>query len=165
VADSRIEQARRFLLTEAQLSPRDAWVDAIDPDMPEQQANLQLEFVCAYLTGDVEAILAHADPDVVITQAPEVPDARTYRGREGMLEALLDWPLQWERFALTPRRISSIDDEWVLTVALHQGRARIGLDVEAEIVWAVRWQNGLITRWMTYLTVGAALDAVRKTRC
>ena len=72
-----------------------------------------------------------------------------------MLEALLDWPLQWERFALTPRRIYAVDDEWVLTVALHQGRARIGLDVEAEIVWAVRWQHGLITCWETYLTVEA----------
>ncbi len=49
-----------------------------------------------------------------------------------------------------------------MTVALHQGRARIGLDVEAEIVWAVRWQDGLITRWQTYLTVEAALEAVRK---
>ena len=105
VPDTRIEQARRFLLSEVQLSPRKAWVAAIDPAMPESQAALQLEFVCAYLTGDVESILAHADPDVVIKQAPEVPDARTYCGRDGMLEALLDWPLQWERFALTPRRI------------------------------------------------------------
>ena len=160
--DSRIEQARQFLLTEVQLSPRNAWAAAIDPAMPESQAALQLEFVCAYLTGDVEAILAHADPDVVITQAPEVPDARTYHGREGMLDALLDWPLQWERFALTPRQIYALDDEWVMTVALHQGRARIGLEVEAEIVWAVRWQDGLITRWQTYLTVEAALEAVRK---
>jgi ketosteroid isomerase-like protein len=164
VPDARIEQARQFLLSEAQLSPRKAWVAAIDPAMPESQAALQLEFVCAYLTGDIESILAHADPDVVIKQAPEVPDARTYCGRDGMLEALLDWPLQWERFALTPRRIYAVDDEWVLTVALHQGRARIGLDVEAEIVWAVRWQNGLITCWETYLTVEAALAAARRAR-
>ena len=77
-----------------------------------------------------------------------------------MLEALLDWPLQWERFVLTPRRIFAVDDEWVLTVALHSGRARIGLDVEAELVWAVRWRDRLITRWETYMTVEAALAAV-----
>ena len=162
--DSRIEQARSFLLTEAELSPREDWEAALDPAMNEAQRELQLEVVDAYLSGDVDAIVEHAHPDVVIVQAPELPDARSYHGREGMLEALLDWPLQWERFVLTPRRIFAVDDEWVLTVALHSGRARIGLDVEAELVWAVRWRDRLITRWETYMTVEAALGAVAAAR-
>jgi ketosteroid isomerase-like protein len=160
VPDSRIEQARSFLLTEAELSPREDWEAALDPAMNEAQRQLQLEIVDAYLSGDVDSIVEHAHPDVEIVQVPELPDARSYHGREGMLEALLDWPLQWERFALTPRRIFAVDDEWVLTVALHSGRARIGLDVEAELVWAVRWRDRLITRWETYMTVEAALRAV-----
>jgi ketosteroid isomerase-like protein len=160
VPHSRIEQARSFLLTEAEFSPREDWVAAIDPAMPESQRELQLEIIEAYLSGDVESILDHAHPDAEILQAPELPDARTYHGRAGMLDALLDWPLQWERFALTPRRIFAVDDEWVVTVALHQGRARIGIDVEAEIVWAVRWRDGLIVRWETYLALEAALGAV-----
>jgi ketosteroid isomerase-like protein len=164
VPDSRIEQARSFLLTEAELSPRKDWEAALDPAMNAAQRELQLEIVDAYLSGDVDAIVEHAHPDVVIVQAPELPDARSYYGREGMLEALLDWPLQWERFVLTPRRIFAVDDEWVLTVALHSGRARIGLDVEAELVWAVRWRDRLITRWETYMTVEAALSAVAAAR-
>jgi ketosteroid isomerase-like protein len=160
VPDSRIEQARSFLLTEAELSPREDWEAALDPAMNEAQRELQLEIVDAYLSGDIDSIVEHAHPDVVIVQVPELPDARSYYGREGMLEALLDWPLQWERFVLTPRRIFAVDDEWVLTVALHSGRARIGLDVEAELVWAVRWRDRLITRWETYMTVEAALRAV-----
>jgi ketosteroid isomerase-like protein len=160
VPDSRIEQARSFLLTEADLSPREDWEAAIDPAMPKAQRQLQLELVDAYLSGDVYSIIEHAHADVEIVQAPELPGARSYHGRKGMLEALLDWPLQWERFVLTPRRIFAVDDEWVLTVALHSGRARIGLDVEAELVWAVRWRNRLISRWETYMTVEAALGAV-----
>ena len=162
--DSRIEQARSFLLTEAELSPREDWEAALDPAMDGAQRALQLQIVDAYLSGDVDSIVEHAHPDVEIVQAPELPGARSYHGRDGMLEALLDWPLQWERFVLTPRRIFAVDDEWVLTVALHQGRARIGLDVEAEIVWAVRWQDGLITCWETYLTVEAALAAAQRAR-
>jgi hypothetical protein len=81
-----------------------------------------------------------------------------------MLDALLDWPLQWERFVLTPRRIFAVDDEWVLTVALHSGRARIGIEVEAEIVWAVRWRDRMIIRWETYLSLDAAREAVRRAR-
>jgi hypothetical protein len=38
------------------------------------------------------------------------------------------------------------------------------LDVEAEIVWAVRWQHGLITCWETYLTEDAARAAARQAR-
>jgi hypothetical protein len=126
VPDSRIEQARSFLLTEAELSPREDWEAALDPAMDEAQRELQLEIVDAYLGGDVDSIVEHAHPDVEIVQAQELPGARSYHGREGMLEALLDWPLQWERFVLTPRRIFAVDDEWVLTVALHTGRAKIG---------------------------------------
>jgi hypothetical protein len=164
VPDSRIEQARSFLLTEADLSPREAWAAAIDPAMSDAQRELQLELVDAYLSGDVESIVSHADPDVEIVQAPELPGARSYHGRGGMLEALLDWPLQWERFVLTPRRIFAVDDDWVMTVALHSGRARIGIDVEAELVWAVRWRDRLIIRWETYLTLEAALGAVASAR-
>jgi ketosteroid isomerase-like protein len=161
VSDSRTEQARSFLLEKAELSALEDWAAAIDPAMPETQRELQLELVQAYLSGDVDSIVEHAHPDVEILQVPELPDARSYHGREGMLEALLDWPLQWERFALTPRRIFAVDDEWVLTVALHAGRARIGMDVEAELVWAIRWRDRLITRWETYLTVEAALKAAQ----
>jgi ketosteroid isomerase-like protein len=164
VPDSRIEQARSFLLTEAELSPREDWEAALDPAMDEAQRELQLEIVDAYLGGDVDSIVEHAHPDVEIVQAQELPGARSYHGREGMLEALLDWPLQWERFVLTPRRIFAVDDEWVLTVALHSGRAKIGIDVEAELVWAVRWRDRLITRWETYMTVDAALAAVALQR-
>jgi ketosteroid isomerase-like protein len=164
VPDTRIQRARTFLLTEADLSPLEAWAAAIDPAMPAAQRELQLDLVEAYLSGDVESIVEHAHPDVEIFQAPELPDARSYHGREGMLEALLDWPLQWERFVLTPRRIFAVDDDWVLTVALHSGRARIGIDVEAELVWAVCWRDRLITRWETYLTLDAALEAAGRGR-
>jgi ketosteroid isomerase-like protein len=164
VLDTRIQRARTFLRAEADLSTLEAWAAAIDPAMPAAQRELQLDLVEAYLSGDVESIVEHAHPDVEILQAPELPDARSYHGREGMLEALLDWPLQWERFVLTPRRIFAVDDDWVLTVALHSGRARIGIDVEAELVWAVRWRDRLITRWETYLTLDAALAAAGRSR-
>ena len=79
--DTRIEQARSFLLTEADLSPREDWEAALDPAMDEAQRELQLEIVDAYLGGDVDSIVEHAHPDVVIVQAPELPGARSYHGR------------------------------------------------------------------------------------
>jgi hypothetical protein len=132
--------------------------------MPEGQRDFQLEVGDAYLNGDVEWLLEHTHHEAEIVQPPELPGARTYHGREGMIEALLDWPLEWERFGLAPRRIFAADAEWVLTVAMHRGHARqIGIDVEAEIVWAVRWQDRLMVRWEMYMTVEAALEAIRVT--
>ena len=102
--DSRIEQARSFLLTEADLSPREDWEAALDPAMEEAQRELQLEIVDAYLSGDVDSIVEHAHPDVEIVQAPELPGARSYHGREGMLEALPKPPesIRFEEFAAVP---------------------------------------------------------------
>jgi ketosteroid isomerase-like protein len=161
VTDPAVERIRSFLLTELDLPPRDDWVAAIDPAMPDAQREFQLEVGDAYLNGDVEWLLDHTHPEAEIVQPPELPGARTYHGREGMIQALLDWPLQWENFGLTPRRVFAVDDEWVLTVAMHRGHARqIGIDVEAEITWAVRWQDQLMLRWEMYMTVEAALEAL-----
>ena len=162
MSDPRIEQIRSYLLNEVDLAPREDWMAAVDPAMPEAQRKLQVEVGDAYLRGDVAWLLERTHPDVEIFQPPELPGARSYYGREGMIEALLDWPLQWDRFGLTPRRTSAVDDEWVLTVALHHGHARqIGIDVEAEITWATRWQDRLMVRWEMSMTVEAALEAIR----
>lgn len=45
----------------------------------------------AYERGDLSAALADVSPDIVVYQAPPLPDASTYHGREGMLQALFDW--------------------------------------------------------------------------
>ena len=162
MSDPRIEQIRSYILTEVDLPSRDDWMATIDPAMPEVQRKLQIEVGDAYLNGDVEWLLEHTHPDAEIFQPPELPGARSYHGREGMIEALLDWPLQWESFGFVPRRVFAVDDEWVLTVALHRGHAReIGIDVEAEITWANRWQDRLMVRWEMYMTVEEALEAVR----
>ena len=164
MADPRIEQVRSYILTEVDLPLREDWMATIDPDMPEEQRKLQVEVGDAYLNGDVEWLLEHTHPDAEIIQPPELPGARSYLGREGMIEALLDWPRQWERFGLAPRRTFAVDDQWVLTVALHRGHAReIDIDVEAEITWAVRWQERLMVRWEMYMTVEGALEAVRSS--
>ena len=40
-------------------------------------------------------------PDLVLVQPPEVPDAKTYEGPAALVEAMEDWPKQWEDFART----------------------------------------------------------------
>ncbi len=54
----------------------------------------------AYARGDVEAMQGLSRPDIVIVQPPETPDSKSYEGHAGVVEAIDDWPRQWEDFRL-----------------------------------------------------------------
>ena len=111
---------------------------------------------------DLEWMVEHAHPDLEIRQPPDFMDARTYRGREGFLDAILDWPTQWEDFKFEPRRIFALDSEHVVVAALHSGRSRqIEVEVEGEVVWLLRWRSGLLVRWDMFMNVDDAVAAVR----
>ena len=70
---------------------------------------------------------------------PEIPDSSTYAGPDAFVDALLDWPRQWEDFRMEPRRIFAADDEHLIVVALHRGRPHsMDIEVEAEIVFLFR---------------------------
>jgi ketosteroid isomerase-like protein len=111
---------------------------------------------------DIDWLLEHLDPDVEIIQPPELLDTRIYKGREGFIDSLLDWPVQWEHFAIDPRRIFAPDDEHIVTVALHRGRVRgAGVDLQTEVVWLSRWRDRRMTRWDMFMTVDEALAAAK----
>ena len=64
MSDDRLDQLRAFLV--AQLDTGDQWAAAMDPDFPPALAALHGEVFEAYRSGDVEWILEHADPEIVI---------------------------------------------------------------------------------------------------
>jgi ketosteroid isomerase-like protein len=119
--------------------------------------------VDAYRAGDLEWLLQQTHPEAEIVQPPEIPGASTYRGREGMIDALLDWPREWEDFQVEPKRIFAVDDDQVVVVALHRGRSRrIEIEVEAEIAWLFTRRDGLTTRWDMFMSVEQALSAAEQ---
>jgi ketosteroid isomerase-like protein len=140
----------------------DKWLEVLDPDSPPWLVALQREFFDAYLAGDLGWVLDHTHPDIVIVQPPELPDARTYRGLEGLVDAFLDWPNEWEDFEVEPTRIHALDDELVIVEAIHRGRSKtMGIDIEAEIVWLYRLEDGRTRRWEMFMSREAALRAAR----
>jgi len=81
------------------------WLGSLDPDSPPWVVAWQRETVDAYRAGDLEWLLERTDPEIEIVQPPEIPGARSYRGLDGLIDALLDWPLEWEDFSVEPKRI------------------------------------------------------------
>jgi ketosteroid isomerase-like protein len=160
--EDRIEAAREVM---RQVGGRGDWESAFDPDLPPDVATFAQDFLDAYRRGDLDWLLEHTDPDIVIVQVPEIPDARTYTGHNGLIDALLDWPRQWEDFRIHPERIFAPDPENLIVKAVHSGRPHsMDIEVEAEIVFVFHLPDGLIARWDMYLTLDEALSRAAESR-
>jgi ketosteroid isomerase-like protein len=156
--EDRIEAARDVI---RDFDMDERWEASIDPGMPPRLAALARELIDAYRRVDVDWLLEHTDPDVEIVQLPELPDSRIYRGREGFIEALLDWPRQWDDFRIEPRRIVAPDEEHLVIDAIHRGRPHsVDIEVNAEIVFLMRWEDDRMRSWDMFLTLDEALDRV-----
>jgi ketosteroid isomerase-like protein len=154
--EDRMEAARE-VLRGFDIGPE--WEAVFEPDMPAEIADFASRFVDAYRRADLEWVIEHTDAEIEIVQVPEIPDARTYTGHEGLIDALLDWPRQWQNFRMEPRRILAADPDHLVVVALHRGRPHsMEIDVQAEIVFLFRLRDGLTTRWDMFLTLDEALS-------
>jgi ketosteroid isomerase-like protein len=154
--EDRYEVARGVM---RQVASGTDWEAVLDPDTPEELQELARGTFRAYRDGDLEWVLEHTDPDIEIVQVPEIPDSSTYRGHEGFVDALLDWPLQWENFQIEPQRVFAPNPDNLIVVAVHGGRPHsMDIEVEAEIVFVFRWRDGRTTRWDMYLTLDEALS-------
>ena len=155
---SRAEQAASLLATT--MAETD-WQAALEEDtFPPALLATYREVLDHWARGDIERMYATADPNLEIHQPREILDAQTYRGQEGLVDAILDWPAQWEDFRVEPERIFALDDERVVTVARHRGRARQGgIEIDGEVVWLIRLRDGRLVRWDMFLSLDDALAA------
>ena len=117
----------------------------------------------AYRHADLEWLLDHTDPDLEIVQLEELPDSRTYRGREGLIDALLDWPRQWKDFHIEPRRLFAVGDDHLVIVGIHRGRPQHdrhrggGRDRLPDALA----RAAVMTGWHMFLTVDEAVAAAQ----
>jgi ketosteroid isomerase-like protein len=139
------------------------WDVVVDPSMPRELVELQAELVDAYRRADVEWLLEHTDPEIEIVQPAELPGRKTYRGRDGLLDALSDWPREWEAFAIEPKRVFAVGDDQVVIAVVHRGKpSAMDIEVAAEFVWLMRWRDRCMTSWTMYMTVPEAVAAAER---
>ena len=157
--EDRLEAVRQVL---RDFHMDDAWNAAIEDGIPPELASLLDELLDAYRSADIDWLLEHTDPEVEITQIAELPGARTYRGCEGFVDALLDWPLQWQDFQIEPLRLFAVGDDHLVISSIHRGRpASMDIEVEAQIVFLMRWRDRLLTDWNMFMTVDEAVAAAQ----
>lgn len=110
--------------------------------------------------GDVAWLQEMSTPDLVMVQPPEVPDAKTYEGRDAVAEALKDWPAQWEEFGVDVIEIIDVSDDVLVSVTRHRGRGRrSGIEMDWTVFYVHHGRDGKLTRMEMFLSREQALEA------
>jgi ketosteroid isomerase-like protein len=115
----------------------------------------------AYFRGDERAWLELAAPDIVVTQFPDQPDVRDYRGRDGLLQVMTGWIGTWDDYSIEILRARDVGG-LVFVTALQRGRGKgSGVPMEGEVTFVFTVRQGAVTRWQMFHSEQEALDAVK----
>jgi ketosteroid isomerase-like protein len=115
----------------------------------------------AYDRGDMDRAADFADPDVVVTQLAELPDAETFHGRRGFVEVIDAWEAAWDDIRVERLRTRELGDH-VLTTVRQRARGRgSGIEVEGVFTFVFTVKVGKIVRWRMFADEAKALEAVR----
>lgn len=131
--------------------------------MSEREVEIVRDSIEAFNRRDLEAMLAATDPDVLIEDIPDLPEAKPFRGHEGMREFLA---LNWEPWEFVRTEIERLIDHGDDVIVLNRNRARgrgsrIDVDQTRGAIFTVR--NEKIVRVRFYTEPQQALEAAGLT--
>jgi len=114
--------------------------------------------------GDLAVFDGMTTPDLVLVQPPEVPDAKSYEGRDAIAEALDDWPKQWDDFRMDLIEVIDVDDEVAVLVTRHRGRGReSGIEMDFEVFYVNWGRDGRLARVEMFFDRRQALKAAESS--
>jgi ketosteroid isomerase-like protein len=156
--DDKRDQAREFL----ELVMHDGdWAASLDEGMEPELRELNLRLIELLTSANLDGLMAMASPELVVTQPPELPGARTYKGRDGLLDAFIDWPSQWAETGIEPVRIWQAGPGVAITQNHQTVRAaETGIEFEADFWFVLHWRDGRIVRWTMHISEEDAERAV-----
>jgi len=113
-----------------------------------------------FLSGNLPEAMEMFDPDILVEDRVDSPDAATFYGPEGFQQYLLAWLEPWEEFSLEPEAYHATETE-VVAFIRQWGRVRgISACVEERLahVWTVRDDKAI--RYRVFTNRSEALLAV-----
>jgi ketosteroid isomerase-like protein len=114
----------------------------------------------AWSRRDIASMLDLIDPEVVVEQPPNMPDATTGHGRAGVMAAIAAWPEQWADYQIDIAQIVDAGDHVVVRTH-QQGRGRgSGVEVADDIWFVFGFRNGKVAEWRMFGAERDALDVV-----
>ena len=99
-------------------------------------------------------------PEVELRWTRSGPEARVYRGRDGVIQAFREWVEPFREYYIEPLDFIEQEDR-VIIPQRHRGIGRTsGIPVEIEVTHVYEVRDHMITRVDEYDTLKEALEAV-----
>jgi ketosteroid isomerase-like protein len=131
---------------------------------PEENVDATAAAFEAFGRGDIEGVLARADPSVVVYMPSTLPNSGTYRGHDGYLKWMGQWLEAWEEFRIDVVEMTPVGSRHVV-VDTHQHGVGVGsgIAVEQDMIYMTEIRDGRFVALHLYPTHAEAL-AVAKSR-
>jgi len=119
--------------------------------MSQENVDLMRRAYDAFGQGDLDTVFQIVDPEIELEDHRELPDAGSYKGHQGLLEAVANQARVWDDWRLIPERFVAARDDTVVVLHKQAGRSKAtGLNLEAPYahVWTIH--GGLAVQLRTY---------------
>jgi ketosteroid isomerase-like protein len=116
----------------------------------------------SFADGDFDEILAMLDPAVELHEETDLPDARVWKGREGVAAFFAETNSRWRRVRLDVDGIVEIGEETAIVTGILHGTGSIsGATVQTPFAHLYEGRGGKAIRVRFFLEKEKALAAAR----
>ena len=99
-------------------------------------------------------------PEVELKWTRSGPEARVYRGRDGVIQAFREWSEAFSEYYVEPLDFIEVGDRVVVPNRQWGIGSTSGIPVEIEVTWAYEIRDNQMARLDEYDTLDEALEAV-----
>jgi ketosteroid isomerase-like protein len=118
---------------------------------------------CTAINWDDEAIREMTErfwsPEIELRWSRSAPEARVYRGREGLIQAFREWQEAFSEFYIEPLDFIEQEDRVIVPNRQWGTGSTSGIPVEMEFTWVYETRDNQIARVDEYDTLEEALEA------
>jgi ketosteroid isomerase-like protein len=127
--------------------------------MSEENVELVRSAFEALEQGGVDAMLEFCSPEIEYRVRRDLPDARTYRGHDGVRALAADWQRAFEDLRLGPEELIDVGDSVVGMMRISGRGAASGVEAGNPYAAVCAVRDGKIWRISDYPTREEALEA------
>jgi ketosteroid isomerase-like protein len=106
-----------------------------------------------------ELVEQQYSPEVELRWSTRGPEARVYRGREGVIQAFREWVEPFSEYYTEPLDFIGLGDQVVIPQKQWGVGSTSGIPVEIEVTHVYEFRDGQIIRVDEYDTLEEALEA------
>jgi ketosteroid isomerase-like protein len=143
---------------------RDVAGEDDQPRLSEREIELVKEGYRAFENGDLDWVLEHFHPEILVENRYEAPDAATFHGHSGFLRYLEGWLSAWEEFRMEPTEFIPAKDQVLVLIRQYARGKGSTVEMEEDVahLWTVREEKAVAYRVYTHQADALRAIGVRR---